>query len=215
MGWPGSDPRARRLATATVVAAVVLAGSAALEISAGWARLRSEDGVRNELFTRVSAAPLCVNFDLYYRSGFAKFREYVRGLQGLAPGIERLRIAGIDGHVLFDSRQLDSPELDQRGNSGPPSPSAIADPRLLEAVKGLDHVRLQSATGSEELVAPYLEDWGRHRLSVIYTLNAGRLRAGQARLAFLAVGRALLGLAAFALLLGALTPKREPAGTAL
>jgi signal transduction histidine kinase/DNA-binding response OmpR family regulator len=59
----------------------------------------------------------------------------------------------------------------------PPGPTWISDAARLEAVKRLEPTVLRGRTpaGREqlEIIAPYLEDWGRHRLSVSYLVSYG------------------------------------------
>lgn len=183
------------LTTSTAVAALVLGASTAWEISAERSRLRREDVASNERFARLTVQPICVSYDLFYSAGFSRFREQLRERLNLAPGVERLRIAALDGRVLFDSL-----DLEQKAPPLPGERGSLAGPALLEAVKGSDVAHLRSAAGREELVAPYLEDWGRHRLTVIYTLRDDHLRAPLLRAALAAASRALLGTLAFALL---------------
>ena len=67
----------------------------------------------------------------------------------------------------------------------------------LEAIKGLVPTSLSArdAEGREvlEVIAPYIEDWGRHRLSVAYTVHFRNLQPGINRLIGTTVGLTVVG----------------------
>ena len=77
----------------------------------------------------------------------------------------------MNGQVLFDTASLTE--------AAPTPPSApkrwVQEPERLEAVKRLEYTLLKGrdAAGEEtlEIIAPYLEDWNRHKLSVAYQVS--------------------------------------------
>ncbi len=180
-------------AMSCVIVAVLVVNALYL-ILAKRSELRQDIVTRADLFARLTRQPICVGYDLYYSSGFYKFREVMREYLQLEPNIDRVRIVGVGGKVMFDSAELD--ESGPREEGGPER--MIQDPQLLEAVKGLEitHLRLPDGTGGEslEIVAPYLEDWGRHRLSVTYRVTFRTLGPSIARLVFATAGLTLVSI---------------------
>lgn len=133
---------------------VVLTGSA-------WQRRHSQDAFG---FARMSARTVAEAYDSYYASGYYKFRELVGDVMRLNPDLRGLSLIDVEGRVLFDSGEFD------RGK--PPAPAVLDSPELLAAVKGLD-LSCRMAKGEDgqsrlDIVVPYLEEWGRHRVSVRY-----------------------------------------------
>jgi len=192
---PARSLRAR-LATvlAALVACVLLANAAWLVLSARQ-RLRERLETSASLFAALATGPLCSAFDAYFDSGYFKFRQVVRDLLSAAPDVTRVEIVDVEGRVLFDSDQIDE-------SISPARPSARLDPTRLEAARRLEPTTLQSeATGSDtlEIVSPWVEDWGRHRLSVAYHVSYGKLNAGYRRYA-----RATVALTAASILVAAL-----------
>ncbi len=180
-------------AMSCVIVAVLVVNALYL-ILAKRSELRQDIVTRADLFARLTRQPICVGYDLYYSSGFYKFREVMREYLQLEPNIDRVRIVGVSGKVMFDSAELD--ESGPREEGGPER--MIQDPQLLEAVKGLEitHLRLPDGAGGEslEIVAPYLEDWGRHRLSVTYRVTFRTLGPSIARLVFATAGLTLVSI---------------------
>jgi signal transduction histidine kinase/DNA-binding response OmpR family regulator len=174
--------RFHRLKTRTGFAiACVVVGSLVLNavytVLSQRAELRREIEERASTFAELTHGPICVAYDELYRSGFYKFRELVRENLSLNPDVEYFLIVDVNGQVVFDSRELNEARLPQ---DVPPGPSWIREPERLEAVKRLEPTTLKgrSPTGEErlEIIAPYLEDWGRHRLSISYLVSYRSLR---------------------------------------
>jgi signal transduction histidine kinase/DNA-binding response OmpR family regulator len=130
-------------------------------------------------FAQLTNAPISVGYDTHYRSAFYKFRELIRGAMSLDPDVERIQIVDMDGRVVFDSR-----DLDEAPGSAPAR--QVLEPARLAAVKGLEPAVLpaRDAAGGEalEIIAPYIEDWGRHRLTVAYLVSYKNLRPSIAQL---------------------------------
>jgi signal transduction histidine kinase len=189
-----------RLATllAAIVALGLLANAAWLVLSARQ-RLRERLETSASLFASLATGPIGAAYDAYSDSGYFKFRQVVRDLMALLPDVTRVEIVDVEGRVLFDSRRID--EVAPSGVSG-----ERLDPTRLEAARRLEPttIRGRSAEGDTlEIVSPWVEDWGRHRLSVVYhvsyaNLNAEYRRYARATLALTAVSivaAAVIGLA--------------------
>jgi signal transduction histidine kinase len=193
---PGVRSLRTRLAVAlaTIVATVLLVNAAWLVLSAR-ARLRERLETSASLFASLATGPVCSAYDAYFDSGYFKFRQVVRDLLGTAADVTRLEIVDVEGRVLFDSVRLDD------GTAGGAPPGRLDTVRL-EAARRLEPTKLQGrdAGGDTlEIVHPWVEDWGRHRLSVVYHVSYGKLNAEYRRYA-----RVTLGITAVSIALAAL-----------
>ena len=181
------------LAIATLVAVVLLANSLVLAL-ANRPHLREDLEHRAQAFARLSTAQVCNAFETYYESGYSKFREIVQDKMRLEPDLARLAIYDTRGGVLFDSRELGN-ELAEPVARGR---AATAGKRMLAAVRGMAPSAWEAEDGRVYVVvAPYVEEWGRHRYSVAFTFSYDSLR-----LAALAAGWRIFWLSAGSLALG-------------
>lgn len=172
-------PNSLKLRTALALSSLVVV---ALVLNAFYLILTKRSELRLDIqdrgvqFASLTAQPLCVGYETYYRSGYYKFRELVRDLLELNPDVVRLKIINVDGRVLFDSLELEETDL----RRAPREQEAIRDPQRLEAVKRLDITTIpgRAPDGTEllEIVKPWIEDWGRHRYSVLYYVSYANLR---------------------------------------
>jgi signal transduction histidine kinase len=184
-----------RLATllAAIVALGLLANAAWLMLSARQ-RLRERLETSASLFASLATGPIGAAYDAYSDSGYFKFRQVVRDLMALLPDVTRVEIVDVEGRVRFDSRTID--EVAPSGAFG-----ERLDPTRLEAARRLEPTTLRGR-GAEgdtlEIVSPWVEDWGRHRLSVVYHVSYANLNAEYRRYA-----RATLALTAASILAAA------------
>jgi signal transduction histidine kinase len=179
---------------ATTVALVLLANEAWLVLSARQ-RLRQRLETSASLFASLATGPVCSAHDAYFDSGYFKFRQVVRDLLTLAPDVTLVEIVDVEGRVLFDSSHLDD-------LSPPLTPGGRLDPARLEAARRLEPTTIhgRDAEGDTlEIVSPWVEDWGRHRLSVVYHVSYAKLSAEYRRYA-----RVTLALTAVSILVAAL-----------
>jgi len=172
-------PNSLKLRTALALSSLVVVAlvlNAVYLILTKRSELRRDIEERGAQFASLTAQPLCVGYETYYRSGYYKFRELVRDHLDLNPDVVRLKIVNVDGRVLFDSSELEETDLRRAHREQ----EAISDPQRLEAVKRLDITRItgHASDGTEllEIVKPWIEDWGRHRYSVIYYVSYANLQ---------------------------------------
>ncbi|HVR08313.1 MAG TPA: HAMP domain-containing sensor histidine kinase, partial [Thermoanaerobaculia bacterium] len=226
-GRKGRPPRLRSLrirfvlAIAALVALVLVANSLVLAL-ANRPRLRDELESRARAYGRLSVAQICNAYETYYASGYSKFREIVQDEMKLEPDLARLAIYDTAGRVLFDSRELRNELVEpvQRGAAAAPgalegtapapgapsgtAPAPGASPvtagRLLAAVQGLAPSAWPTEDGQVyAVIAPHVEEWGRHRYSVAFFFSYDSLR-----LASLSAGWRIFWLSAGSLALGVL-----------
>ncbi|HET7746185.1 MAG TPA: HAMP domain-containing sensor histidine kinase, partial [Vicinamibacteria bacterium] len=194
------------LAMSAVIVAILIANAIYLIYTK---RNEMRDGIEQDAhtFALLTRAPICTGYDTYYQSGFYKFRELMRDLMKLDPDVERIRIINVNGQVLFDSAELDEPGAQQ-----PAAPARwIQEPERLDAVKRLETTSLRGrdAAGNEtlEIIAPFLEDWGRHKVSVAYQVSYRRLQPEITRLVYATGGLTLFSIGVSVLVAAALATR--------
>ena len=176
------------------VIVVILIANAVYLILTKRSELRADIERRAESFALLTRGPISNGYQTYYASGYYKFRELIRDLLRMNPDVRRIRVISVGGEVLFDSTDIEG--------GGPPAPRVPArfvdDPETLEAVRGLERrlLRREDAGGGEslEIIAPYLEDWGRHKLSVSYLVSYDNLRPNIRQLVLATGGLTLLSI---------------------
>jgi len=192
------------LATASALV-VILLTNAAYSLLVGRRQLRADLEGRANLFALASTVPICLAYEAHYASAYYKFRELMRAYIHLEPDVERVLIMNVNGQILLDSRELDEAGSPWEGRA---SERWIQEPDRLEAVKKLEPtpIRGRNASGQEtlEIIVPYLEDWGRHRLSVSYHVSHKNLRPAVVRLVYVTAGQVLLSILASLLVVVAL-----------
>jgi signal transduction histidine kinase/DNA-binding response OmpR family regulator len=193
---PERSLRGRFLKAIVALVGLVLVALALVFVLTSRSALRHEIEQRAEGFAALATGPVCEAYDTYYRSGFSKFRELVTDVLRRNPDVAALAVYDTSGRPLFTSSELDV-ELSQPTDR---LTAATRDARLLGAVKGLRTESWRETRPEGEilrLVVPYVEEWGRHRYSVVYDVSYASLASSIRDL-----GKRLLWLTAGSLLLG-------------
>ncbi len=182
------------LAISSVVVVILLANAVYLIVTKR-SEIRREVQARALTFAQLTKAPICAGYENFYASGYYKFRELMLSTMRLNQDVERILIVNVNGQVLFDSEELDEGRaLPAR----PPGDRLVQEPERLEAVKRLEATLLEprqiSGHAGFEIIAPHVEDWGRHKLSVIYEVSYRKLRPGIVRLVYATAGLTLLSM---------------------
>ncbi len=185
------------LAIAALVALVLVANGLVLAL-ASRGQLRQDVERRARAYAQLSVGPICNAYETYYASGYSKFRELLLETIRLDPDLARLSVYDTAGRALFDSTEFRSELIES--SQGPTA--ALAGPAMLRAVKGMSLSSWPTAENGKPLyvvVAPFVEEWGRHRYSVAYYFVYDSLRV-----AALAAGWRIAWLSAASLALGVL-----------
>ena len=152
----------------TTLVLIQVANAAYLLITSRRAvRLRLETAARQ--FAVLATPALGQSFDSYFNSGYFKFRQLVLDLLARSDEVTAILVCDVDGRVLFDSRSVDSPPTDA---------TTTLDGERLAAVRRVEPSEIRPTDGAEgrfEIVVPYVEDWGRHRLSAVYHVSLAGL----------------------------------------
>jgi signal transduction histidine kinase len=157
----------------TLVLILVVNAAYLLMASQREVRLRLETAARQ--FAILATPALGQSFDSYFNSGYFKFRQFVLDLLARSDEVTAILICDVDGRVLFDSRQAQA--------ATPLDSVATLDGERLLALRRVEPSEIRpagDASGPFEIVVPYVEDWGRHRLSAVYHVSLAGLE-GQFR----------------------------------
>jgi signal transduction histidine kinase len=163
--------RTRLVLTFGITLVLILVGNAAYLLLTGRRTERERLEAAAHQFAVLATPLLGEQFDTYFRSGFFKFRQLVLDLLDRAGDVSALLVVDVEGRVLFDSRHPDRPP----DGADPP---VLLDGERLRAVRRVQPSELRAPPGADpplEIVVPYLEDWGRHRFSVIYHVRHASL----------------------------------------
>ena len=187
----------------TVASALIVVLILLLWGAGGYLRRDLETRARD--YALLSTRGVAETYERYHESGVYKMRQQVAEVLRRSEDVVSACVLDVNGSVLFDSAIPAASEA----KSVPPA--RIVDPWILEAVRRLDPSdrRLKaSATEAEfEVVVPYMEEWGRHRLSVLYRFSYGRLR-DRVGYAILILGSVSAVAIALAFVVGSLTARR-------
>jgi len=198
--WRLRSLRVRFVFAISALVGMVLISLIAVLAFTGRHELRREIERRAESHAALAVRPICEAFETYYASGYTKFRELVTDVSELNPDLVGIDLYDTSGRLLFSSEEFGgdtlAPSAEERGDS-----QRATEPRLLAAVKGLETEAWSSGSNGEAtftVVVPYIEEWGRHRYSVVFRISYDGLheatRAAAVRLLWLAAGSLLLGI---------------------
>jgi signal transduction histidine kinase/DNA-binding response OmpR family regulator len=176
------------LAISVVITALLVANALVL-IFTKRAELQSDIQRRAMLFAHLATPPICKGYTAFYGSGYYKFRELMRDYLSLEPDVERLLVTDVNGRILYDSSEL---EDTQSPGEQPQEERRITNAERLEAIKRLEPTSIpgRDPSGKEylEIIAPYLEEWGRHHYSVCYKVSYRNLTPSITRLVITTAG---------------------------
>ncbi|MEW6368027.1 MAG: ATP-binding protein [Acidobacteriota bacterium] len=138
--------------------------------------LKRDIDVNSLSYSLLARKPICEAFEVYYNSGYYKFREIMLDLMKMNPDLQHIAILDVNGWQLFDSLELDeSFETFHRDTR-----VAVQDAEVLKRVRSLEASSrvVKDADGNEilEVIAPYVEEWGHHKYSVQYLFSYASLR---------------------------------------
>lgn len=189
--------RRRFVVAISSLVALVLTIQGAVLILFGHRYLEAQIEQEADAYATLAVAPICDAYRKYFDSGYTKFQELVHENLSLAPDLEALAIYDTEGRRLFRSEDLgEGPRPAEEGTPARLEPGS----RLLEAVKGLEKQSWESRREGHRhyvVVAPYVEEWGRHQYSVVFWVSYDSLTG-----AMMDIGWRILGLALLSLLLG-------------
>ena len=125
-------------------------------------------------YALLSTPGISESYERYHESGVYKMRQQMTETLRRSEDVVSASVLDVNGLILFDSEVPASDESKAR------VPRKIEDPWIVDAVRRLEpserRLAPSIAEARFEVVVPYMEEWGRHRLSTLYRFSYGRLR---------------------------------------
>ena len=185
--------RRRSVVAVSALVAFVLLSQAAVVAMLGHGNIVAAARNRARSFAILAVDPICDAYFTYHDSGASKFRDLVRETVELNRDVLTLEIFDTEGRRLFAYDR-------EHGERSVGSDGFFMNGELLEAIQGLDQVAWGSEQAFNEeigfvVVQPHLEDWGRHRLSVVFGFGERFVERAAIDLQQMVAFLALIGLA--------------------
>jgi len=185
----------RYAAIFTLFIAVVLLFNALLLIYFKYREFQNDVERRAYSFAKLAVKPICDGYETYFYSGYFKFRELLSSLLSSEAEIIEVQIVDVNGNILFDSDDLQKSHFIPR----PDLPrTVITDGYYLDAIRKLELTQRQinDEHGDRvlEIVSPYIEEWGRHKLSVILRFTYNTLKPQMRMMIYQVIGLTLLSM---------------------
>lgn len=148
--------------------AVVLLVNALILICFKYLEFQNDIEQRASSFAYLAVKPICDGFDTYYESGYYKFQELMNYTMKYEADLTNVRLVDMKGRVLFNSDNLKKPHFMPQSDAELP---VISDAYYLDAIRQFEpsHRIINSEYHGKglEIISPYKDDWGRHKMSVI------------------------------------------------
>lgn len=175
--------------------AIILIFNAGLLIYFKYKEFQNDIEQRAFSFGNLAVKPISDGYDTYYYSGYFKFRELMNNLMGSEPDLTKILLLDVNGRILFDSDDLKKSHFIPRTDMQLP---VITDPYYLDSIRKLDISQRYITDDQEErtleIVSPYIEEWGRHKLSVIMHFSYHSLYPQIKIMVYQVVGLTLLSM---------------------
>lgn len=175
--------------------ALILAFNAGLLIYFKYQEFQNDIEQRAFSFGNLAVKPISDGYDTYYYSGYFKFRELMNNLMASEPDLTMIQLLDVNGRILFDSEDLKKSHFIPRTDMQLPVNS---DPYYLDAIRKLDisqrYIADEHGEKTLEIVSPYIEEWGRHKLSVIMHFSYHSLYPQIKIMVYQVVGLTLLSM---------------------
>jgi signal transduction histidine kinase len=112
-------------------------------------------------FSTLSTQPIGDTYNIYYSSGYLKFKELVEENLSLNKDIQKIQIINVDGEVLFDSNEFKTGSKTTK----------ITDQSILSKVAANSSSEVKHGSEIKEIVEPFFEDFGAHPFSIRYFIS--------------------------------------------
>lgn len=124
-------------------------------------------------FAKLSTKPLADSYDLYFDSGYFKFKELFAETKQLDPNIKKIQFIDVNGKIIFDSDRVKESSY-QEGKE------EIVNQVTLDKVVSSEPTYVYSPKTSNEVIEifyPYFSEWGSHPYTVRYYVSYDEVRA--------------------------------------
>jgi len=121
-------------------------------------------------FSQLSVGPIIETYELYFNSGYFKFRELMLETLNLNSDISRIQIIDTQGNILSDTESLKKADVWQKYK-----PEERQIPESLKSKLKSYSEHFVSDSKNEEIISeilyPYSDDWGKYSYSVRYFIS--------------------------------------------
>lgn len=166
--------KAKFVVTISVLIVIILTVNAAVLIRDKERQLRADLKQTSISFAKLTAAPICKNYDMYYETGFYKFSETFKDYYKLNHHISEIEIVDVKGRILADTQEMRAGEkYDLRYGE-----RRLEEPKVLGLLKEITPQVYENTIEGEkvlEVLYPYVMEGGMHSLSVRYIFSYNRL----------------------------------------
>lgn len=185
--------RRRFVFAISLLVALTLLAQGAMLFFFGRSHLKREIEARANSYGTLAVDPICDAFELYFESGVNKFHQIIDEVKSLNGDLEHFAIYDISGERLFFFAADEATDEAVTQSALPTK----ADGALLEALRSLEpQTAAHPATnGRWTLIVPQVEEWGRHRYSVVFVFSYKSLEQAMFNVSWQIGGLALLALA--------------------
>jgi signal transduction histidine kinase len=170
--------RAKFLVLIAALLLVVFSLITALLLSYTSRTLRSNLLKEAKAFAELATAPIGSTFTLYQDSGRVRIVQQIEKFMELGSNIDNVAVVGIDGNILFTQRETPEIRVDKAA-------AASFTPTYVTRTGRL-----------EQVVSPYLENFGLHRYAVVYSISNDSIDRSIAQIAGLILLSGILALVA-------------------
>ena len=152
--------------------AFILLLNAALHIYLKYRQFENDIEQRAVTFAKLAVKPVCDGYGSYFQTEYPRFRELINNFMASEPNLTRIRLLDTGGAILFDSNDLVDTNFVPRSDVTLPIAN---DPFHLSAIQELEANRrnVMDSLGNEnlEIVSPYIEEGGFHKISAIMNFS--------------------------------------------
>ncbi|MDO9392312.1 MAG: HAMP domain-containing sensor histidine kinase [bacterium] len=155
------------IAISTMVVVVLLVNAAATVFTRS-RYLKAEIEANVVSFASLTVSQIGQSFELHYGPDYSKLRQQILGLIKHNRHMESIQIIDQEGQVLFDSALPETPSRD-KPIPAEASPQAAQRAKLRESTQ--QKIKLAGDAEGLDIIVPYFDEGGDHRISVRYLSN--------------------------------------------
>ena len=125
-------------------------------------------------FSQLSVKPIVETYELYFDSGYFKFRELILKTLDLNSDISRIQIINTEGNILADTESLKKANVWQKYK---PEEEQIPE-TLRKNLQSSQEYFVPDPKGKgliSEIIYPYSDDWGKYSYNVRYFVSYERV----------------------------------------
>ena len=125
-------------------------------------------------FSQLSIGPIIETYELYFDSGYFKFRELMLETLDLNSDISRIQIIDTEGNILADTESLKKADVWQKYKPEEKQiPKALKENLQSSPEYFVPHPQKKELIS--EILYPYSDDWGKYSYSVRYFISYQRV----------------------------------------